>query len=151
MDRLNQWLSLIANIGVLVGVFVVAYELQQNTAVATAQATFQINASVDPAYRAIAQNPELAQLISTGNNNPDALNEVENEQFAAWFRAEMNTAEATWFYYVNGLIPEGEFDGYQSAICSRVTTKGQKANWQRQSKYFADGFQAVVTAWCFES
>jgi len=151
MDRLNQWLALVANIGVLIGVFVVAYELQQNTAVARAQATFQVNASIDPAYRARAQNAELAKLILTGNNKPDELNEVESEQFAAWFRAEMNSAEALWFYYENGLIPEGEFGGYQTAICSRVATKGGRANWQRQSKYFANGFQAVVQGWCFDA
>ncbi len=149
MDRLNQWLTLVANIGVLIGVFIVAYELRQNTAVATAQATFQINTSIDPAYRARAQNPALAKLVLTGNAEPEKLSEVESEQFAAWFRAEMNLTEAIWFYQINGLIPEEEFGGYQAAICSRVTTKGGRANWGRQAKYFADGFRQAVEAWCF--
>ena len=31
MDKLNQWLTLFANLGVLVGIFLLAYEVRKNT------------------------------------------------------------------------------------------------------------------------
>ena len=37
MDRLNQWLTLLANIGVIVGIVFLAFEIQQNTEMMKAQ------------------------------------------------------------------------------------------------------------------
>ena len=37
LDRLNSWLSLTANVGVLLGIFLVAYELRQNSVEVRAQ------------------------------------------------------------------------------------------------------------------
>lgn len=37
MDRLNQWLTLVANVGVVLGIVFLAYELRQNTEMMRAQ------------------------------------------------------------------------------------------------------------------
>ena len=37
MDRLNRWLTLLANIGILVGLILVGYEIRQNSALVRAQ------------------------------------------------------------------------------------------------------------------
>lgn len=40
MEKLNQWLSLVANLGVIVGIFFLAFEIQTNTS-AVRSATYQ--------------------------------------------------------------------------------------------------------------
>ena len=37
MDRLNQWMTLAANVGVLIGIIFLAYEIRQNTDAVHAQ------------------------------------------------------------------------------------------------------------------
>jgi len=148
MDRLNQWLTFVANVGVLIGVFVVAYEVRQNTAVATAQAALQMNEALDASYRARAQDSVLAALVMNGHDRPDGLSDVERDQFHAWLRADMNAAEAAWFQYENGLIPEQDFDGYKAAICSRVITAGGRAYWEQEKQYFASRFRNGIDDWC---
>ena len=84
VDRLNSWLGVFANIGVVAGIVFLAVEVNQNSseleqsrAVSTAQATFQLNAGMDDDYRAMAQDPELAQLVKSGYDNPDSLTELQ--------------------------------------------------------------------------
>ena len=149
MDRLNRWLALVANIGVLIGVIFVAIELQQSTAVSTAQAVFQINASVDSALRSQARDPNLARLIFSGHANPDSLTPVEKQQFDVWLRADMNLLESAWFYYENGLIPEAEFGGYRAAICDRMSTNGGRRHWETEGRNLASGFRSSIEDWCF--
>jgi len=150
MDKLNQWLGLVANIGVLIGVFVVVYELRQNTSVSAAQAAFEVNALVDASYRARAQDPRLARLVEDGHNSPDALEDLERLQFYAWLRADINATETVWFYYKNGQIAEEDFGGFRNAICSRLTTPGGKLYWKEEALFFAEGFRESVNVWCFK-
>ncbi len=60
IDRLNPWLSLIANLGVLIGIIVVAVELQQT------QTAMQADTSTVRAQMAIEH-----QNISRANNLPE--------------------------------------------------------------------------------
>ena len=149
MEKLNRWLTLASNVGMLIGVFIVVYELRQNTAVSAAQAAFEVNALLDNSYRVRAQDPRLAKLIEDGHNDPDALDSLEQTQFSAWLRADMNATETVWFFYKNGLIPEEDFAGYRAAICSRVTTAGGRRYWKDEAEYFASGFRESVDRWCF--
>jgi len=150
--RGNNWkdvLELVGIAGIIGSLVLVAYELRQNTAIATAQAAFEINTSLDGAYRSRAQDPVLAQLIKSGHEAPESLNDLEREQFFTWLRADINTSEALWFYYDNGLIAEDDFDGYRSSICSRLITKGGREWWQVEAIYYASGFREAVQVWCY--
>lgn len=117
-EKSNSWLGVFANIGVVAGIIFLGVEVNQNSseleqsrAVSTAQATFQLNAGMDDAYRAMAQDPELAQLVKNGYDNPDALTELQRAQFGWWLRSTFNGHEASWFYYSRGLIPEEDYGG----------------------------------------
>ncbi len=147
---LGQMIQILANVGVIAGIVFLGYEMRQNTATATAQAAFQINTSLDSAYRARAQDPNLAQLIKTGHDDPESLNDIEREQFYTWLRADINTSEALWFYFRNGLIAEEDFDGFRFSICSRLITEGGRAYWAVEADFFASGFREAVKEWCFE-
>ena len=94
MDRINKWLSLMANLGVLVGVFVVAYELRQNTLAMEANSRQEfaaqdlawIAATLDPSIVAVAvkkhrageelSDLELSQLVHHQHKHYESLSEV---------------------------------------------------------------------------
>lgn len=123
-------------------------ELRQNTAVATADALFQLSAALDNSYRARAQDPVLAQLIKSGHDNIETLSELERDQFAAWLRADMNHLEAIWVYYDLGLLSDETFDGFDESVCSRIATSGGSIYWESGAKFFATGFRKYVKDWC---
>ncbi len=136
---------------IVASLILVAYELRKNTALATAQAVYDTNMALDSAYRARAENAVLDELVENGHSSPASLSEREKSQFFAWLRADMNSAEALWFYYNRGVIPEGDFEGFIAAICSRVTTQGGEEWWSVEAEFFAAGFRESIDTWCFSS
>ena len=156
-EKTNRWLTLVANIGVVVGIVILAIEvnqnsdlLKQNSALSTAQGVLESNATMDNSCRILAQNPVMTQLIKNGHDAPEELTEIERAQFSHWLRADLNAAEAVWFYFERGLIPEEDLGGYENAFCGRVTTKGGRQWWKDSSNYCAEGFVRQIKVWCFE-
>jgi len=147
-EKWKDALELVGIVAIIGSLILVAFELRQSTAVATTQATFEINSMLDNSYRMRAQDPVLAQLIRTGRTDPGSLTKLEWDQFSAWLRADMNGVEAAWFYYNNGLILEKDHDGYRAAACSRVTTKGGRKYWLAEAKFFASRFRESIEEWC---
>jgi len=155
-EKLNSWLGVFANIGVVAGIVFLAVEVSQNSseleqsrAVSTAQATFQLNANKNDSYLALAQDSELAQLVKNGYDNPDALTELQRAQFSWWLRSTFNGHEASWFYYRQGLIPEEVYVGSRTALCNRVNTNGGRWYWEGNAQFFASDFASSVNDWCF--
>ena len=83
----KQIAELVGIFAVVLSLLMVAFELRQSTAVATAQALYETNTVHDQSYRARAQYPELDALIEKGHTEPDSLSERERSQFFAWIRA----------------------------------------------------------------
>jgi hypothetical protein len=147
-----SWKGVVEFVGMLsivASLLLVAYELRQSTALATAQATFDLNTRLDDGYRLRSQDATLDELIETGHQDPDSLNARERSQFYAWLRADMNVFEAVWFYYLNGFIEQADLDGWRASICSRVSTPGGKRFWEREVRYFANSFRNAIEDWCF--
>lgn len=76
--------NLSAFFAVVLSLLLVAFEVRQSTAVATAHAVFETNTVHNQSYRARAQHPELDALIEKGHTEPDSLSERERRQFFAW-------------------------------------------------------------------
>ncbi len=149
-DKWKDVLEFVGIIGIIASLVMVAYELRLTNGIATAQAVFQLNTSLENAYRARAQNPELALLIIDGHANPESLTDLEREQFFIWLRADINTTEALWFYYDYGLLPERDFDGFRFSACSRLITNGGRSYWEEEADFFATGFREAIEEWCFQ-
>ena len=148
-ENWKEILEFVGIIAIVASLVLVAYELRQTTALSAAQAIYQTNSALDNAYRARAQDPVLAQLIIDGQANPESLTHLEQVQFAAWLRADMNSSEATWVYYETGLFPEWAFDGTKAGICSRVTTNGGRKYWEDEGQYFAARFRVCGQSQAF--
>ena len=81
MDRLNSWLTLIANIGVLGGFLFVAYEIQQNTAQLRAEASYSINEALSSLNSAEYSDQAFADVLNRGEQDLDSLDPAEARQF----------------------------------------------------------------------
>ena len=148
----TSWKDIAEMVGIaaiVASLVLVAYELRQNSAVATAQAVFDLNMSVDSAYRVRAQDPVLDELIDRGHSDPNTLSQRELSQFFAWLRADMNLMEAAWFNFDSQIISEQNFDGYIAAACSRISTPGGQEFWTAEAKFFAADFRKGIEDWCF--
>jgi len=57
VDRINQWLALCANVGVLIGIGVLAYEIRQNTDATHAQTREAIFTGKQVELQAVSEVP----------------------------------------------------------------------------------------------
>ena len=84
MDKLNKWLTLGANLGLIVGLFFLILEINQNTKQMRSDASFSINQSLNNLNSSIYQDSTFAELYLRGCKSFSDLNEVEKFRFRAY-------------------------------------------------------------------
>jgi hypothetical protein len=100
--RLDWWLSLLGNLGVLGGLAFVGFEIRQNTSQLRAEASYAITASVNEQNAGVYGDSTLAELLIRGELNLDALSSIERRRFDAFQFSRLNVAE-----YIQDLEDEG--------------------------------------------
>ncbi len=79
---LGQSLGILANVGVIGGILLLAYELRQNNDLMAAEARFNRLAIVSTAWARLAENGELTELRLRADNQ-ETLTEVEQRRVDA--------------------------------------------------------------------
>jgi hypothetical protein len=84
MDKLNKWLTLGANLGLIASLFFLTLQIKQNTSQMRTEASFSINQSLNNLNSAIYQDSTFAELYLRGCKSFSDLNEVERTRFRAY-------------------------------------------------------------------
>ena len=107
-DHLNKWLTLGANIGVLIGIIILIAEFRQNYEITRAQTRTELTQSLLDLLALSASNKELAEIIVRDNRGED-LTDAEKYMLA-------NRNESVISYWQNvhyqgriGMYDEVEF------------------------------------------
>ena len=102
---LAQIISIVANVGVVIGLVFVTLEIRQNTAQMRAQGAYSIYESVETLNQAVYLDEEFADLLHRGEKSFDDLDPVEQSRLATYFFSEVHLAQ-----YVLSLEDEGLSD-----------------------------------------
>ncbi len=129
-DKLNRWLTLGANIGVLVGIILLAAELNQNSAMIRAQTRNELSNSIVELLSNSAGNAELAGIMRRASAGEE-LTPDEYLQFRERQGAMFRYWENVHYQFREGLYDETEFSKQRDA-------------WRE----YVNQSQAVVDAWC---
>ena len=100
-DRLNQWLSLAANFGVIAGILLLAYEIRQNSEVLEAQARATRSEERREAYAPFIENAGVRTAFFKAANG-DATTPVEDALIDVVWINVFNVWEASWVEYQYG-------------------------------------------------
>ena len=129
-DRLNRWLTLGANLGVLVGIILLIFELDQNREMMRAQTRNEISVGIVDLLSQVATDTQLASLLRRADSGED-LTPDEYVQYEHRSAAMFRYFENVHYQYRLGLYDEAEFSK-------------QKEAWR---SYFAVG-KMRVALWC---
>lgn len=106
LDRVNKWLTLLANLGVVVGLVFVALEVRTNTATnritiyqSSSQNWMQINSQ-------LARDHEFVELLVKADSSDARLNAVEAKRFEGWVRQHLTHAAQMLRLHDAGLLDE---------------------------------------------
>ena len=81
-DRLNRWLTLGANLGVLVGIILLIFELDQNREMMRAQTRHDLSVQIVDLLSQGATDIQLASLLRRADASGEDLTPDEHWQYA---------------------------------------------------------------------
>lgn len=107
LEKLNQWLSLLANIGVLVGLIFLIAELNQSNRIAVYSAESTRRTQYIDMNTSRIENPEIIAKLM----NPDPeFNDIEWVQALYTARQQTNTWIDAENAVINGLLSEATYN-----------------------------------------
>ena len=92
MNRLNEWLTLAANIGVIAGLVFLGLEIQQNTTQLRANTSYSINDALAKINAPRYLDADFADIWVRGLESLDNLDEVEKVRFESYAYDLVNLA-----------------------------------------------------------
>ena len=92
MNKINQWMTLVANLVVIVGLIFLTLQIKQNTIQLRANTSYTINQSISTMNSSEYNSPILSDILNRGEENLTSLNPTELRQFIAYQWDRINLA-----------------------------------------------------------
>jgi hypothetical protein len=115
LNKLNQWLSLLANVGVLVGLVFLILEINQTNRIAIYTAESTRSSQFIGMNTSRIENPEIIARLMVPEPEP-ALSDTERVQALYTARQQVNTWIDAENAVINGLLSEATRRGIYSDI-----------------------------------
>ena len=111
-DKLNRWLTLIANIGVLTGIILLLVELNQTQEIARAQIRNEVYQGLSPVTMV---GLDYAQIIVKANAG-EKLSAVEVTMLSGFSEQMLRYWENANYQYQMGMYDETEYSAHKNTI-----------------------------------
>ena len=106
--RASDWISALTNLGVLVGLILVAYEVRHATIQAEAAATNEFSGGYVTRMRELALSAELSEIYVKANaDGVESLSPVEHFRISTWERATKTRLATQLIQYRLGVLDRG--------------------------------------------
>jgi Zn-dependent M32 family carboxypeptidase len=139
MDKLNQWLAVLANIGVVVGIIFLALEIRTNTATNRIAIQSSFSANWVDINGGIAHDRELAMIIEKARAG-DELDDVEHRQFHHYVRQLSSQGALMRRLYREGLATADDVANAHQALRQYSQYKG----FQDEIAELGDNAQCLI-------
>jgi hypothetical protein len=151
LSKLNEWLTLLANVGVLVGIIFLALEMRQNTDMTRAQTRDAMTEKQLDFYSVVLENPEIAEVWTLMRNDPSQIEPftVEEANYTFFTLFQMRMWENELYQYRQGLFEENEFQSRLDLWRNNMLGsggRGQKRReiWESQKYSFSEDFRTFI-------
>ncbi len=143
MNKLNERLTLIANLSVVAGIIFLAVELQQNTQAIQAQTRDSITEKQMEYASWVATNRDLAEVYAKGVRSAD-LDVVERAMWNQYVQGVVREWENSQYQYERGLFTPGEYEARVERWRQSMGNPGYQRYWEGQRQTFAPSFRAEI-------
>ena len=110
-EKLNIWLSLFANIGVLAGILFLAIEISESNRQAQSSAYQSRVDEIDRSLREYAASETLPNIyVKVRNSGIESLTEEERERAFSWERARISRMQGQYYQYHEGYLDQESYD-----------------------------------------
>ena len=124
LDKVNKWLTLSANVGVLVGIVFLAAELRHNSSAISAQTQDSIADGFIALNLATITDPEIGLTFQKGLCEPEELTHLEAIRFSMHMRALFNQFRRIYRLYEQELLDDQAWELYGTEAAQFMTSPG---------------------------
>ena len=143
-DKVNRWLTLGANIGVLIGIILVIVELDQNREMVRAQTRNDISQQLANRLLTVASDSQLASVKRRAEAGEE-LTADEEHQYFLLFVANMRDWENMHYQHRHGTFDKSEFDAEKTTWRSLINSnKAFAAGWCQTRQNYSLEFVAEL-------
>lgn len=143
---ISQTVQTTANLGVLVGIFFLAYEIRQNTTATQLMASESHMASVIGQNDLLVTNPQLAELLARAIAGEE-ISDAEFIQLGNLMGSRLFAWQNSYLQYRQGAIPEEVMRGFDLAMVEWMTGLPIfRDYWESRTDRFAPDFVEYVRA-----
>ena len=142
-DRLNRWLTLAANIGVIAGLVLVAYEINQSAITLNLAVSSDGVDNFQQAMEVLVQDEDLSRLIYKAETAYEALDEFERWRVSKYLDGYFSMSEQDYTVLAT-------LSGADAAAGFRDDWQGNKSlpayqdYWSKSSQRFGPVFRRYI-------
>lgn len=140
---LAQTLQLIGNAGVIAGILLLVYELNQNRQMMQAQTRNELSQSIIDQFLDAAGNEGLTDVVIKGQSGA-LTEESDRRRYDWWLLARFRYWENVHYQYRNGLYEEEEFAAQAEAFIPTFRLPGVEEWWSNRAIAFSPEFVSWV-------
>lgn len=139
VKKIGNWISVLAHIGIVVGLIVAAVQVQENTNTSRAELIQEATELAREQLMAVAQDAELARLVATEFSE---LSESDQQRRASLARSYWIGMQNLFRLWELDVLPDEDWEVWYGIICD-ARTRAAPEIWSRQADLHADFLQAV--------
>lgn len=140
-DQLNKWLTLTANVAVVVGIIFLVVELKQNNELLLSESR-----------QAAMSNDQTALLVGLDNVDifekwyqPEPLSSRDQYRLSIIFIVDLRNREFEYAQYLNGVLDEETWLSYRNILLFNFTTPRGRKWWDKVGRNIPSAeFSAMV-------
>ena len=148
-NELGEKVMILANIGVIFGILLLVFELNQNRELMRAQLRADYAGMLIGQIRSVYENPDLAALMVEGGCAEEvgfSCNSVDDLRYSLYWRGRFRSWENLHYQYRVGLYDEAEFLASREGWRTLLTNPKIAANWSSGRSIYSPEFAAEMDA-----
>ena len=143
IDWLNEWLTLIANVGVIAGFVLVAYQLSLNTEAIRLQSA-QDQARMTSAAEVAFMGESTHEAFNTALRHPSELEDKQLHQVWAYLQTVTFAAQNVYVAYEEGFSSSEDWNYSKSLAAAYVSFPVGRIYWQSTKANYRPGFAKEI-------
>jgi hypothetical protein len=133
-SKINDWLSLVANVAVVGGILFLAIELRQNNELLRSESRQALIANDVASLTTNVEHTDVFAKLVAG----DSLSAEDQLRLSFMFALDLRNREFEYFQYVNGLLDEETWLAYLNVIRINHSTELGRKWWDQIGRRFVD-------------
>ncbi len=127
LSQLNEWLTLAANLGVLVGIVFLIVEIKQNTALHKSDSRKALLSNDQTALLVALDHHDIFQKMS----QPEKLSQADQYRLSFIYAIDIRNREFEYFQFQSGSLDENTWKSYRDLILMNHATERGRIWWEK--------------------